>query len=113
MPRRPRSAHRVGETTCKSSQVAHEEKTSFSELINEGSREEDRPVVRKVLKRRREEDEEVDAEADIDVEADTPRFVQWLDDEDEPLPGRSWKDESTLKVPGLISAINNILMFLL
>jgi hypothetical protein len=95
MPRRPQPAHRVPP-----------EKKRFSEELKGGYEEENESVMRNALKRRREgenededEDEEVDAETDIEVDADTPRVAQWLDDEDDTLPGRSWEDESKQKVP--------------
>ena len=107
MSRRPRPAHRV-------------QKESFSEEFKEGYEEENESVMRNTLKRRREgenededEDEEVDAETDIEVDADAPRVAQWLDDEDDTLPGRSWEDESKQKVPDevwlFISPHNNML----
>jgi ribosomal RNA-processing protein 36 len=109
MPRRPRPAHRVPRG-----------KKSFPEESKEGYEEENESVMRNPLKRRREgenededEDEEVDAETDIEVDADTPRVAQWLDDEDDALPGRSWEDESIQKVSDevrlFISPHNNML----
>ena len=101
------SKAQLGEPNSKStsSKVTLEEESSFSEDLKEGSREEYELGTRNSLKRGREEEDEdedkndeVDTETDVDADADAPRVVQWLDDEDDTLPGRSWEDELKRKV---------------
>lgn len=110
-----------GESNSKSarSKVTLEVGGSFSEDSKQRFREEyELGTRRDALKRMREEedededeDEEVDVETDVDVDvdADAPRVVQWLDDEDETLPGRSWEDELKQKVADEVPFLSSLL----
>ena len=52
------------------------------------------------------EKEQGDAETDINVDADTPRVAQWLDDDN-----RSWKDELKQEVSHEVWLFSNYLRY--